>query len=287
MQQQFRNGFHGANGVTKLPVFLPLKTHGGKGAHNGKLAKWIISLMPAHQVYCEPFAGGLAVLLHKDPNGVSEVVNDLNGGLTNCVRVLQADAAGLLRLLPRNIVEADWRDALARLNHPDPVVRAAAYLIRNRLSMSGRGDCFTPLTKTRIRGGMNAEVSAWQSFIDAVPAIQKRLERVVIVGPMDGLEFIRRYDSPDTWFMNDPPYLPETRTCPHVYPCEMSVEQHNALLICLSSIQGKFLLCGYRSELYDTFAQTHGWQRHDFDTALHAAKAKKKRRTTESIWINF
>jgi DNA adenine methylase len=39
--------------------------------------------------YVEPYAGGLAVLLAKDPEGVSEVVNDLNQGLTNFWRVFQ------------------------------------------------------------------------------------------------------------------------------------------------------------------------------------------------------
>lgn len=42
----------------------PLKWHGGKSY----LADWIISLMPKHLHYVEPYAGGLAVLLAKDPN---------------------------------------------------------------------------------------------------------------------------------------------------------------------------------------------------------------------------
>src|SRR5438046_2238485 len=64
----------------------PLKWHGGKHY----LAQKILSLMPAHVHYVEPYAGGLAVLLAKNPQGVSEVVNDLDGELTNFWRVLQS-----------------------------------------------------------------------------------------------------------------------------------------------------------------------------------------------------
>ena len=66
-------------------VSAPLKWHGGKWY----LAPRIVALMPPHTHYVEPFAGGLAVMLAKDPEGVSEVANDLNGQLTNFWHVLQ------------------------------------------------------------------------------------------------------------------------------------------------------------------------------------------------------
>src|SRR5438270_764196 len=75
----------------------PLKTHGGKYY----LARKIIELMPRHLHYVEPYAGGLSVLLARDPadpklwagdtgddRGVSEVVGDLNGPLTTFWKVL-------------------------------------------------------------------------------------------------------------------------------------------------------------------------------------------------------
>lgn len=66
---------------------LPLKWHGGKFY----LAKRIISLMPKHIHYVEPFFGGGQVLLAKQPHGHSEVANDRNGDLMNFWRVLQDD----------------------------------------------------------------------------------------------------------------------------------------------------------------------------------------------------
>jgi hypothetical protein len=43
---------------------VPLKWHGGKYY----LARRIIALMPRHLHYVEPFAGGLAMLLARDPD---------------------------------------------------------------------------------------------------------------------------------------------------------------------------------------------------------------------------
>src|SRR5689334_22914689 len=88
----------------------PLKWHGGKSY----LARRIISLMPPHLHYVEPFAGGSAVLLAKEPDGVSEVVNDLNGDLTNFWRVLQdAEAFTRFSRVVENMPfsEFEWRDA--------------------------------------------------------------------------------------------------------------------------------------------------------------------------------
>jgi DNA adenine methylase len=63
----------------------PLKMHGGKHY----LANWIVGLMPEHHKYVELFAGGLAVLWAKNPNGVSEVVNDIHHELMNFYSVIR------------------------------------------------------------------------------------------------------------------------------------------------------------------------------------------------------
>jgi DNA adenine methylase len=72
-------------GVKKVKISPPLKWHGGKHY----LAKRIVAMMPPHLHYVEPYAGGLSVLLAKDPEGVSEVINDLNRCLINFWVVLR------------------------------------------------------------------------------------------------------------------------------------------------------------------------------------------------------
>src|SRR3954470_20390106 len=95
---------------TRNRISPPLKWHGGKHY----LAPKIVALMPPHTHYVEPFAGGLSVLLARNPEGVSEVVNDLDRDLTNFWRVLQRD--DLFVLFRRTLdatpfSEVEWRDA--------------------------------------------------------------------------------------------------------------------------------------------------------------------------------
>lgn len=115
-----------------------LKWHGGKRY----LARQLLQLMPPHRHYVEPFDGGLAVLLAKDPCGVSEVVNDLDGRLTNFWRVLQrpksfAQFRRMVEAIPFS--EAEWRNARAwKSTRGHPVNDAVSFFVRCRMSLAGR-----------------------------------------------------------------------------------------------------------------------------------------------------
>jgi DNA adenine methylase len=244
-------------------------------------------------VYCEPYAGGLSVLLAKNPEGVSEVVNDLNGALSNFWRVLQSptDFESLrffLALAPFS--EVEWanadRELRSGLVQAHPVKHAAMFFVRCRQSLAGRMDAFAPLSRNRTRRGMNEQASAWLSAVEGLPAVHARLKRVVVLN-RDALDVIRQQDSPNTMFYLDPPYLKETRAAGEVYQHEMTHEQHADLLGVLVDVQGKFLLSGYRSRLYDDFAAVHHWHRTDFDLPNNSAGGKAKRRMTECVWANF
>jgi len=72
----------------------PLPYIGGKN----RLATKIISLLPEHTTYVEPFAGGAQVLFHKPPSNV-EVLNDLDFDVVNFFRVCQWHSEELVRYL--------------------------------------------------------------------------------------------------------------------------------------------------------------------------------------------
>jgi DNA adenine methylase len=260
-----------------------LKWHGGKHY----LAAKIVELMPLHTHYVEPFAGGLRVLLAKNPEGVSEVVNDLNGDLTNFWRVLQnpADFDRLRRTLEATpFSEAEWDGAEGRLADPDPVVGACAFFTRCRQSLAGRMDCFAPLSRTRTRRGMNEQAAAWLSAVEGLPAVHERLKRVAILN-RDALDVIRQQDGPDTLFYLDPPYLPGTRTAPTIYAHEMSEDAHRELLRAIRKCEAGVILSGYPNDLYD--AELAHWSRKTFPLPNHAAGGKAKRQMTEVVWFNW
>ena len=259
----------------------PLKWHGGKHY----LAERIISSMPPHTHYVEPYFGGGAVLLAKDPVGVSEVVNDLYGELTTFWRVLQTEET--FREFQR-VVEAvpfsqpEWERACESPGIA-PVEQAVAFFVRCRQSRAGQMRDFATLSRTRTRRAMNEQASAWMNAIEGLPEVAARLKRVVILND-DALAVIQREDGPQTLFYCDPPYAHETRASTDVYDFEMTAEAHANLLALLNQVQGAVLISGYRSDLYDSMLAPPTWERFEFDLPNNAAGGSSKRRMVECVW---
>jgi DNA adenine methylase len=275
----------------------PLKWHGGKHY----LARRIVELMPRHLHYAEPFAGGLAVLLERDPNdrrwwlsdrspqaGVSEVVNDLNGELMNFWAVLRdpdlfAEFLRRCQATPLSRAVFDLAGEM-RGDAADPVTRAWAFFVRCRQSRAGTFKGFTSITRSRTRRGINGNASEWLGAVEGLPAVHARLFPVLMEN-LPAVAFIRREDTPATLFYCDPPYLHETRATTDAYAHEMTEADHAELLDVLKGCKGKVMLSGYPSALYD--ASLAGWNRHAFDLPNHAAGGKSKARETEVLWCNF
>lgn len=267
------------------PMRSILKWHGGKTY----LAPRIVAMMPPHVHYVEPYFGGGAVLFAKDPEGVSEVVNDVDGDLTNFWRVLRSDTLFEQlrhRLEATPFSEERFDDSSYWTADDRLVVRACRFFVRVRQSLAGRQKAFAPLSRTRTRRGMNEQAAAWLTAVDRLPEVHARLRRVVILN-RDALDVIREQDGPDTLCYLDPPYLSETRTSPDVYRHEMTEDDHQELLTTLvcDRLEGRVILSGYRSEMYDKVL--HRWTRVDFPVPNHAAGGDCKRTMTECVWCNF
>jgi DNA adenine methylase len=272
------------------------------------VAARVIELMPPHLHYVEPYFGGGQVLFARDPadrrlwwpepdsdgrpcKGVSEVVNDLHADLMNLYAVLKDPATfeQLRRRLELTLhSQAEWEAARDLLTDhgAGPVERAAALFTFCRQSLSARMKNFAPTVRKRLRGGRNDGVNAWWNAVDGLGAVHLRLRNVKILC-RPALDVIRAEDTPATLFYADPPYEPSTRTATKVYDFEMTEAQHRQLLDVLGAVRGKFLLSGYRSEMYDAAALRHGWRRTDIDMPNNAAGGKTKRRMVECVWLNF
>jgi DNA adenine methylase len=265
------------------PVHGPLKWHGGKHY----LARKIVQRMPKHLHRVETHCGGCAVTLASDYIGVSEVINDIDGQVTNFWRVLQDPTRfdsfqRMIQAMPMS--RREWMESCEYLPDGNPVTEAIAFFVRCRQSLSGRMESFTPITRTRTRRGMNGNVAEWLTSVDGLPEVHQRMRRVLVEN-MDANALIEREDDPETLFYIDPTYLKETRTAKKVYRHEMSSIQHMKLLELLVMCKGKVMISGYPSKMYDVMLEQ--WNREEFELPNNAASGKKKRRMTEVLWMNF
>lgn len=265
----------------------PIKWHGGKHY----LAAWIISLMLKHHHYVEPFAGGLAVLLRKDPVGISEVVNDLNGELMNFYSVLQGEKSFAKFNRRVNVIpfaREEWKESKQEEfeeSTPSRVTRALRFFVCNRMSLAGRMTDFTGVTKTRTRGGMNAEVNAWMGAVEGLPEFHARIKRVLIEN-RPAIDLMQNHDVKGSLMYCDPPYPSSTRSSPSVYEYEMSDKDHRAFLARAKSLKhAKIMISSYPSVMYTTALKD--WNQHEFDIANNAAGGKTKARKTEVVFMNF
>ena len=259
----------------------PVKWYGGKRY----LASRIIEFFPPHRVYLEPFGGGASVLLNKPPSEV-ETYNDLDHRITRLFRVLRDEGQRFIdavQFIPYSQVE--FAEASRYPDDATDLQMAVCDFVRWRQSFGGKGKNWS-YTTGRARGGMAGDVNAWWTAIEMLPQIIDRLRRVQIIC-QSAFEAIPRFDHKDAVIYCDPPYVHGARSkgSTDVYGVEMTDNDHRQLATLLHECQGKVVLSGYPSPLYD---ELYGdWRTVDFDIANHAAGGKNKGRETERLWLNF
>ena len=256
------------------------------GRHGGKyfLACSIVEQFPEHHTYVEPFGGAASVLLNKVSSAV-EVYNDLDEKIARLFRVLRENGKELQRkLVLTPYSEVEFIDALEPST--DEIEQARRDFVRWKFSFAGRRNSFS-YGMYQSRRGMCSLVASYLSSIDEhLPDIVERLREVQIVN-RPAFDVIEKWDSPDTLFYCDPPYLPTVRakgSC-EIYDYEMSKEDHISLADILKRCKGKVVLSGYPSILYSKLYSS--WRRIVFDVANHAANTKTKARKSECLWMNY
>jgi DNA adenine methylase len=257
-----------------------LRYFGGKW----QIAPWIIGHMPEHRVYVEPFGGGASVLLRKPPSKV-EVYNDLDEEIVGVFRVLQdaVQCRELFRRLQRTPYARREFD-LAFQASADPVIRAQRAIVRSYLSFHHEA-LFNPKKNTfanarhRKLGHGGCKGHEWMGYPRTLAAVCRRL-RGVVIECRDARRVIADQDTPDALFFVDPPYVKSTRHSAG-YRHELSDDEHVALLTQLCAIQGRAMVCGYASALYDDLLT--GWTR--LEHRHYACAGAGAQARTEVLWI--
>lgn len=253
----------------------PITWFGGKS----RLAEEISSLLPPHRIYVEVFGGGGSVIFTKHAAHL-DVYNDVDDGLVNFFTVLRDHPDELqekLRLTPY----ARHEYLLCRktwLKVKDPIERARRWYFAIVVSFDSVG------RTTGWKAG--TEINHAETFITKVEDLKRfamKLRRIQ-VDHRSWQHCIEIYDSDDTVFYCDPPYLPSTRQSGK-YRHEMTAMGHRKLLQTLIDCKGSVLLSGYDSKLYRDMLEPE-FERFTYDLALQAdlkSKGERQRRT-EVIW---
>ncbi len=168
---------------------------GGKGW----AVKHVLPRIPEHTCYCEPFAGGLAILLAKDASRV-EVVNDINSDIVNFYRCVRFHPDELIKDLQFVLNSREEFNDFKRQPGLTDIQRAARWYRKQTISFGGDGHSFAIQRKSG--GGSNKSRA---SLIEKIGALNERLDRVVIEC-LDWKYCLELYDSDETFFFIDSPY---------------------------------------------------------------------------------
>ncbi|MCH8851825.1 MAG: DNA adenine methylase [Planctomycetes bacterium] len=262
----------------------PLQWYGSLQSHARKIA----ALLPPHDLYAEPFAGGLSVLLSKRISE-REHIADINADLINFWRVIQRSASrrrliAQVEMTPYS--RAVYGDCIAMLNDGggDAVRRAWAFLITCNQGRNGLGAFASRWSHGK--SGSNQHADSWANLPAKLEQAGRRMQGVRIeCVPYDKMLEI---DSPQAVILLDPPYSPETRLKPKVYEHEFTDDDHRCLLHIVRKLKSRVILCGYRNRLYDE-QLCDGWQRRDFKGRSYTGLRTNGHslRRTLSVWTNY
>lgn len=256
----------------------PISYYGGKQ----KLLSTILTKIPEHNLYCEPFLGGAAVFFGKQPSNV-EVINDTNKELMNFYRVCKEkfiDLQSLVRItLHSRKAHQDASTINANPHLFTDVQRAWAVWVLSSQSFSAMLDGtwgYDKQKRTTTKKISNKREQFTEEL--AIRLQDAQLECA------DALYVIQSRDTVDSFFYCDPPYY--NSDCGHYDG--YSIEDFERLLIALKSIKGKFLLSSYPSKTLTAMAKACGWHQWSLETGVSVnSKSGYQKRKVEVLTANY
>lgn len=258
--------------------------YGGKFSH----LEWLLPLLPTCNHYCEPFAGSGAVLLNRAASPV-ETYNDIDGEVVNFFKTLRDEHDDLIRAIA--LTPFSREEYHLAISGPtdgiSKVERARRFYIKARQTRTGLAQTASlgrwANCKETSRAGMSGVVSRWLGGVDALDDIAQRLIRVQIEN-RPAIDIIRTYDSPNTLFYCDPPYLHATRGDSKAYGFEMDESQHRDFADAVNKCQGKVAVSGYNHPIMDEIFDSRQWFKTlGAEKTIHSTKGTRQ----EVLWTNY
>jgi DNA adenine methylase len=256
----------------------PISYYGGKQ----KLLSTILTKMPDHQLYCEPFLGGAAIFFGK-PQSAVEVINDTNKELMNFYRVCKEkflDLQSLVRItLHSRKAHQDAKVINANPHLFSDVRRAWAIWVLSSQSFSAMLDGTWGYDKQK-RTTTKKISNKREQFTEE---LAMRLQDAQLECA-DALYVIQSRDSEKSFFYCDPPYF--NSDCGHYDG--YTIDDFERLLITLQAVKGKFLLSSYPSPLLAKYAKTNGWHQWSLESGVSVnGKSGYQKRKIEVLTANY
>lgn len=229
---------------------------GGKSV----LSKWIIENFPQDyqkMSYVEVFGGG-GWVLNKKERSYLETYNDLNSDLVNLFKIIRDNYEAFKHRCEWTLHSREmFQEAREKLKDDEfmsDIEKALYYAITKSQSFSAIGTSFAyKLTADKVFNGK------WTPFIRRLEYINQRMKAVQIEC-LDFEKLIEKYDSENTLFYVDPPYV----DCEFYYKASdvnFTKDDHIRLAGLLKNIKGKFVLSYYEHEfvreLYSDYKTIH------------------------------
>ncbi len=217
----------------------------------------------------------------RKPRSKAEVYNDLDGEVVNVFRVYQdsALASELIRKLEATPFARD-EVRVSLLPTDCPVEKARRSIVKAFQGFASAPGHKHPGFRCATSTQNTTAANDWVSYVDQAKQFTERLRGVTIEN-VDALELLGRYDTPETLYYLDPPYVPDSRTSTGEYRHEMTGEDHLRMVEVVRGISGFVVISGYENELYDSL----GWTKFASDSYAQGNNAEMRKRT-EVIWLN-
>jgi len=208
----------------------------------------------------EVFAGSAKLLFAKEPSRC-EVLNDMKGDLINFFRVAKHRPAELAELFDRELIHSERFKELRDETTGDELTRALRFAYTTWYSYGAKGEHFAGANlKEMAKGRSRRPLGRIRELLDETA---ERLAGVVIE-KRDFAEVLRRYDSAETFFYLDPPYVDYGSNGRYD---ALTPERRDELFGILGSLQGTFLMSFDDHADVRKLAYRHGLQIEEVQTS--------------------
>lgn len=252
----------------------PITYYGGKQT----ILKYLLPLIPAHRLYCEPFFGGGAVFFAK-PKSEVEVINDINGEIVNFFKVLKTNFPELQKEIRATLHSRElYKKAMVVYAHPDlfsDVKRAWALWVLTNQGFAGM------IGSWGFGKSDSKEAALAVKRENFTKDYEDRLRKVQLENN-NALKVILRCDDKETFIYADPPYIGSDQGHYKGY----SENDYRELLDALAKVKGKFLLSSYPSKILQEYIKKHKWRVQKITKSVAVTKHTDKVKT-EMIVMNY